>query len=120
MATLDSIGWTTKPEDDSDPSSFRITFPVTAPQPPCMTAASETPSLLTSPRIEFPLRTRRANLSPESPQKTKALPLEACNSISFPVAMTAADCFRPRVGYFLYPHSPECVTPPFGSRDAGH
>src|SRR6266851_7105731 len=24
-----------------------------------------------------------------------------------------------RVGYFLHPHSPECVTPPFGSRDAG-
>ncbi len=25
-----------------------------------------------------------------------------------------------RVGYFLHPHSPRYVTPPFGNRDAGH
>src|SRR6266436_1303166 len=25
-----------------------------------------------------------------------------------------------RAGYFLHPHAPRCVTPPFGSRDAGH
>src|SRR3989442_13605394 len=25
-----------------------------------------------------------------------------------------------RAGYFLHPHVPGCVTPPFGSRDAGH
>jgi len=25
-----------------------------------------------------------------------------------------------RAGYFLHPHGPGCVTPPFGSRDAGH
>jgi len=25
-----------------------------------------------------------------------------------------------RAGYFLHPHVPGCVTPPFGNRDAGH
>jgi len=27
---------------------------------------------------------------------------------------------KTRVGYFLHPHNPRCVTPPFCSRDAGH
>ena len=29
-------------------------------------------------------------------------------------------CLTHRAGYFLDPYSPTCVTPPFGSRDAGH
>src|SRR2546426_6775853 len=35
-------------------------------------------------------------------------------------AQGAGRVISTRAGYFLHPHVPGCVTPPFGSRDAGH